>query len=108
MMAVGPSLDPTCRPDCVGVPEVELRSAVDSTNGPVDRASFTCARGHWFFFSVEWLARAVDTQESPCRFKPRDSQQGARRGLNSGVATSRQEPCQVQSCLMSDAPQPIL
>lgn len=41
----------TC-PECGALAEVEWRTTLPSTDGPVEHARIRCVRRHWFFLPV--------------------------------------------------------
>jgi hypothetical protein len=42
-------------PECGGPAEMEWRSPVDSTDGPVDHVKVSCVRRHWFLMPAARL-----------------------------------------------------
>jgi hypothetical protein len=50
-------------PEC-GLPaEIEHRSVLQSTDGPVEHVKTRCATGHWFFMEAQ--PSAQDAQRAP-------------------------------------------
>jgi hypothetical protein len=42
-------------PECDGTAEVEYRSVLDSTDGPVEHVKIRCVNRHWFNMPVSYL-----------------------------------------------------
>ncbi|MGY2703018.1 MULTISPECIES: hypothetical protein [unclassified Nocardioides] len=51
-------VDLTSCPECGGAAEVEWRTVLESTDGPVEHARIRCVRRHWFLLPLERLAIA--------------------------------------------------
>jgi hypothetical protein len=48
-------LDTTCCPECGALAEIQWRSVMDGTDGPVEHAKILCVARHWFLLPVEAL-----------------------------------------------------
>ena len=48
-------MDMTTCPECGALAEVEFRSVLESTDGPVEHARIRCAQLHWFLLPVSQL-----------------------------------------------------
>lgn len=48
-------VDLTVCPECGHPAEVEWRTVLESTDGPIEPARISCVRGHWFLLPVAWL-----------------------------------------------------
>ena len=60
-------MDLTGCPECGNLAEIEWRSVLDSTDGPIEHAKTRCVAGHWFLLPVAAL-----NQRSAChRPQPR-------------------------------------
>ena len=82
-MTMDPSIEPTTEPDaapflaltscpeCGHPAEIEWRTVLDSTDGPIEHARVTCVQRHWFLLPVHWLTRpawprTADGRPRPC------------------------------------------
>lgn len=63
----------TC-PECDQLAEVQWRSVLESTDGPIEHARIQCVRRHWFLLPVAALAHA--TAARPVRQVPTGTQRG--------------------------------
>jgi hypothetical protein len=45
----------TCCPECDGIAEVEYRTVLESTSGPVEHVKIRCINRHWFKMPVSYL-----------------------------------------------------
>jgi hypothetical protein len=52
-------IDLTTCPECGGAAEVEDRSALFSTDGPMEHVRLRCIRRHWFLMPVALLPGAA-------------------------------------------------
>jgi len=50
-------MDATTCPECGAPAEVTDRSALESTDGPIEHVRVVCVRRHWFLMSTGSLAR---------------------------------------------------
>jgi hypothetical protein len=57
---LSPAWDSVACPECGGPAEVQWRSVLESTDGPVEHAKVLCAQRHWFLLPVERLASTHD------------------------------------------------
>jgi hypothetical protein len=48
-------LDTTCCPECGALAEIQWRTVMEGTDGPVEHAKVLCAARHWFLLPVEAL-----------------------------------------------------
>jgi hypothetical protein len=48
-------------PECGAPAEVDARSVLESTDGPIEHARVRCLQRHVFVLPVEWLAREPRT-----------------------------------------------
>ena len=51
-------MDATTCPECGAPAEVTDRSAMESTDGPIEHVRVVCVRRHWFLMSTASLERA--------------------------------------------------
>jgi hypothetical protein len=54
--SVDTQLDLTVCPECAAPAEIERRSVLQSTDGPVEHAKVLCVNEHWFMLPVAFLA----------------------------------------------------
>jgi len=50
-------MDLTTCPECGELAEVQWRSVMESTDGPIEHAKVVCIRRHWHLLPVARLAR---------------------------------------------------
>jgi hypothetical protein len=55
-------MDLTVCPECAQVAEIEWRTVMESTDGPVEHAKVLCVQRHWFL-----LPTAAVTHGTPAR-----------------------------------------
>ena len=48
----GPTLQLTRCPECGGTAEIERRTVLDSTDGPIEHAKIRCVNRHWCYVPV--------------------------------------------------------
>jgi hypothetical protein len=60
-------MDTTTCPECGAPAEVTNRSALESTDGPVEHVKLQCVRRHWFLMPTFLLAEYV---RPPARTRP--------------------------------------
>ncbi len=71
-------MDTTRCPQCGQIAEVQWRTALESTEGPVEHAKVLCVRRHWFLLPVSALpgadlppaATRPGTESTPTRPHP--------------------------------------
>lgn len=49
----------TICPECGAAAEIEQRSTLWSTDGPIEHVKTRCASGHWFFMDAADLAQPL-------------------------------------------------
>ena len=49
-------MDLTVCPECAAPAEIEWRTVMESTNGPIEHAKVLCVDQHWFLLPVAGLA----------------------------------------------------
>jgi hypothetical protein len=70
-------IDLTPCPECGGAAEVEDRSALFSTDGPMEHVRLRCVRRHWFLMPVALLpSAAAEPALAPDRSRPGGGQGG--------------------------------
>ena len=52
-------MDTTTCPECGAPAEVTQRSALESTDGPMEHVKIQCVRRHWFLMPTAMLAAAI-------------------------------------------------
>lgn len=50
-------MDITVCPECGAAAEVQWRTVMESTDGPIEHAKVICAHRHWYLLPVAHLAR---------------------------------------------------
>jgi hypothetical protein len=60
-------LEITMCPECGAPSDVQWRTVLGSTDGPVEHARILCARGHGFFMPTRTLASTADAPDEPVR-----------------------------------------
>jgi len=55
----GAAMETTDCPDCGVIAEVEWRTVMESTDGPIEHAKIRCLNRHWFQLPVASLGLAV-------------------------------------------------
>jgi hypothetical protein len=58
-------MDTTHCPECGALAEIEWRTVMESTDGPIEHAKIRCAQRHWFLLPVAALA-APRQPVQPC------------------------------------------
>jgi len=56
-------MDLTACPECAEPAEVQWRTVMHGTDGPVEHAKVLCARRHWFLLPTAMLASARGTAQ---------------------------------------------
>ena len=62
-------LDTTCCPECGALAEVQWRTVMDGTDGPVEHAKILCVTRHWFLLPVEALVVPQPSSMEPARVR---------------------------------------
>ena len=63
-------MDLTACPECGHPAEIEWRTVLESTDGPIEHARVSCVRRHWFLLPVERLSaksNAIRSVTEPLR-----------------------------------------